>query len=68
METIIATLLSNRRPTSLETSRTHWWHRVWKDPDFTVMIAFCLIAGLAVFMATHFPLPEDIYAIPMTIT
>jgi hypothetical protein len=69
MKTIIAALLSNRRLASLETSRTHPWRRIWEDPELSVIIAFFLIAMLAgLYMATHFPLPEDIYAVPMTIT
>jgi hypothetical protein len=69
MKTIIGALLSNRRLAGPETSRTHWWLRIWEDPELSVVIAFLLIAVLASFyMATHYPLPEDIYALPMTIT
>jgi hypothetical protein len=58
MNTIIAAL--NRRPSG----ETHPWR-----PDLSVIIAISLIAVLAaLYMATHYPLPENIYAVPMTIT
>jgi hypothetical protein len=69
MKTIIAALLSNQRLAGPETSRTHSWRRIWEDPELSVIIAFLLIAVLAAFyMATHYPLPEDLYALPMTVS
>jgi hypothetical protein len=69
MKTIIAELLSSRRFAGVATSQTHSWRRIWDDPDLNVIIAFSLIAVLAaLYMAVHYPLPEGIYAAPMTIT
>lgn len=60
MNTIIAALLSNRRLAD----HTHSWR-----PDLNVILAFSLIAVLAaLYMATPYPLPEGVYAAPMTIT
>jgi hypothetical protein len=68
MKTIVAALLSNRRLAGLETSRTDPWRRIWEDPELNVIIAIFLIAVFAaLYMATHYPLPEDIYVVPMTI-
>jgi hypothetical protein len=61
MNTVIATLLSNRRLAG----QTHSWRR----SDIIVIIAFSLIAVLAVlYMATHYPPPEGIYTELMTTT
>jgi hypothetical protein len=69
MKTIIAAFLSNRRFAGLATSQTHSWSGIWEDPDLNVIIAFSLIAVIAaLYMATHYPLPEAIYAAPMTMT
>jgi len=62
------TLLSNRRLAGLATSQPHSWRRFW-GTELIVIIAFSLIAVLAaLYMATHYPLPEEIDAAPMTIT
>jgi hypothetical protein len=61
MNTVIATLLSNRRLAG----QTHSWRR----SDFSVIFAFSLIAVIAVlYMATHYPPPEGIYTELMTTT
>jgi hypothetical protein len=61
-------LLSNRR----FAEQTHSWRRIWEDPNLKITIAFSLIAALAVlaslYMAMHYPLPEDIFTAPMTTT
>jgi hypothetical protein len=69
MKTIVGALLSNPRIAGLATSQTQSWRRIWENPDLNVIIAFSLIAVVAaLYMATHYPLPENIYAAPMTIT
>jgi hypothetical protein len=59
------TVISNRRLAG----QTHSWRRIWEDPDLNLIIAFSLIGVLAaLYMATHYPLPEAIYAAPMLTT
>jgi hypothetical protein len=61
MNTVIAALLSNRQLAS----EKHAWRRA----DLNVIIAFALIAVLVVlYMATHYPPPEGIYAELITTT
>lgn len=58
-------LPSNRRLAG----QTHSWRRIWEHPDLNLIVAFSLVAALAaLYMATHYPLPEAIYAASMTIT
>jgi hypothetical protein len=69
MKTIIAAPVSSNRLGGLATSQTHSWRRIWENREFYVIIALSLIAVLAaLYMATHYPVSEDIYAAPMTIT
>jgi hypothetical protein len=72
VKTIIAALVSNNRLAGPARSQTYSWRRIWENPEVKVITAFSLIAMLgvlvALYMATHFPLPEAIYAAPMTIT
>jgi hypothetical protein len=59
MNAVIAALLSNRG------GETHSWRRL----DLKVVIAFSLIAVLAVlYVATHYLPPEGIYTELMTTT
>jgi hypothetical protein len=48
--------------------QTHPWRHDWQDLDsYNVIFAFSLIGALAaLYMAAHYPLPEAIYAAPIT--
>jgi hypothetical protein len=69
MNAIIAAFLSNPRLAGPAKSQT-LWHRVWEGPDLKVVIAFSLVGLLAtaLYMATQYPLPEDSYMAPITVT
>jgi hypothetical protein len=50
-------------------SPTHPWRRVLDDPYLNVITMFWLTGLLiALYMATHFPLPEEIWAALITTT
>jgi hypothetical protein len=56
-----------RQPHHLARSST--WRRIIDDPDFNIIIVFLLLgASLAIFMTTHYSLPEDLWTAVMTMT